>query len=183
MSTALEREDLPHYSVEDYRQWSGDWELIHGIPYAMSPAPTKRHQKLNLAIGNQLLSATEHCPECEVLLETDWVLRPDTVLRPDVALVCDDAESRHIAKTPELIFEVLSPSTARRDEGLKRREYEEAGVKYDVLIDPDRLLARVFRHDGRGFEQPAEYRHESVSFEGIHCPVGLSFDALFQRFR
>ncbi|NEV61094.1 Uma2 family endonuclease [Thiorhodococcus minor] len=183
MSAGLQPEDLPHYSVEDYVQWSGDWELIHGIPYAMSPAPTKLHQKLTLAIGNQLLSESAECPDCEVLLETDWVIRADTLLRPDVAVVCGDDNPRHIAKTPDIVCEVLSPSTARRDEGLKLREYEEAGVRYYVLIDPEQLMARVFQHSGKGFQGPAECTREHFRFEKSRCPLSLDFDALFRPFR
>ena len=33
-------DELPHYSYQDYRRWEGDWELIEGIPYAMTPSPT-----------------------------------------------------------------------------------------------------------------------------------------------
>lgn len=183
MTTGLRQEDLPHYGLEDYRQWSGDWELIHGIPYAMAPAPVKLHQKLTLAIGNQLLARTELCPDCEVLLETDWVLRSDTVLRPDVALVCRDENPRHISKTPEIVFEVVSPSTAKRDEGLKLREYEEEGVGYYVLVYPDSLLATIYRHTGERFQKAADCTTEHFGFEGLECPVGLDFDALFRRFR
>jgi hypothetical protein len=44
--TALRIEDLPHYTYDDYVQWEGNWEIINGIPYAMSPAPSKKHQQL-----------------------------------------------------------------------------------------------------------------------------------------
>lgn len=47
MSSAIKI--LPHYTYEDYRQWERQWELIDGIPFAMSPAPTPRHQ---LIVGN-----------------------------------------------------------------------------------------------------------------------------------
>lgn len=183
MTTPIRQEDLPHYTEQDYRQWEGDWELIHGIPYAMAPAPVKRHQMLTLAIGSGLLAEMHDCPDCEVLLETDWVVRPDTVLRPDVALVCQDDNPKHIAKVPEMIFEVLSPSTATRDQGLKLREYEAAGVKYYALIDPDGLLARIYRHDGEKFHLIAECGTGRFDFAGVHCPVSLDIAALFQRFR
>ncbi|MBK1721618.1 Uma2 family endonuclease [Thiocystis violacea] len=178
----LRHDDLPHYSEEDYRQWSGDWELIHGIPYAMAPAPVKLHQKLTLAIGKQLLGESEACTDCDVLLETDWVIRSDTVLRPDVALVCNDENPRYISKTPDLILEVLSPSTAKRDEGLKLREYEDARVGYYVLVYPDALLARIYRHTGKHFQKVAECTHERFAFEELRCPVSLDFEALFRRF-
>jgi hypothetical protein len=39
---------LPHYTYSDYEQWEGQWELIDGIPYAMSPLPVPKHQKIHL---------------------------------------------------------------------------------------------------------------------------------------
>jgi hypothetical protein len=45
--------DLPilHYTIQDYNQWQGDWELIYGYPYAMSPSPLPKHQ----IIGTNLI--------------------------------------------------------------------------------------------------------------------------------
>lgn len=41
--TVIRLEDLPYYTYDDYKSWEGRWELIHGIPYAMSPYPTLKH--------------------------------------------------------------------------------------------------------------------------------------------
>lgn len=43
---------LPHYTYEDYLQWEGKWEVIEGLPFAMSPAPLPSHQRIaaNLSI-------------------------------------------------------------------------------------------------------------------------------------
>lgn len=45
---ALKIEDLPHYTYDDYAQWEGRWEIIEGVPYAMSPAPTIKHQQRDI---------------------------------------------------------------------------------------------------------------------------------------
>ena len=50
---ALKEEYLPNYTYDDYVLWEGNWELIDGIPYAMSPAPTVTHQEIN---GNILVA-------------------------------------------------------------------------------------------------------------------------------
>ena len=39
-------ENLPHYTIQEYKKWEGNWELIYGIPYAMSPASVNKHQLL-----------------------------------------------------------------------------------------------------------------------------------------
>ncbi len=179
----LTPKDLPDYSYEDYRQWEGDWELIQGVPYAMAPSPVKLHQQLVGYLFREVSSRTEICPDCEVLLDEDWKLDSKTVLRPDLSLVCGDRNPDYISKTPELIFEVLSLATARRDEELKFRLYQEEGVGYYVLVYPDELLAKIY-HNGEGsFHKVAERDGDRFHFEALSCPFELDFEAVFGRFR
>ena len=58
---------LPHYTYEDYCRWEGQWELIDGIPYAMSPAPRPEHQSIatNLAAELRLALKKNKC-NCKV---------------------------------------------------------------------------------------------------------------------
>ena len=181
---AIQYDYLPHYTYEDYKLWEGDWELIGGVPYAMAPSPVKIHQKLMGDIyaffRNEL---TEKCGQCEVLLEEDWKVSEDTVLRPDVAVVCNDENQNFIAKTPEIVFEVVSPSTARKDEGLKYGLYEKEKVRYYVLVYPDTLTAKVYRNVEGGFDKAGDFSHETFRFELDACIVDFDFDKLFSRFR
>ncbi len=50
---------LSHYTVDDYRRWKGEWELIGGIPYARVPSPTVIHQRVALKIARQLDELTD----------------------------------------------------------------------------------------------------------------------------
>jgi len=179
----LKAEDLPKYTYEDYQQWEGNWELIEGIPYAMGPAPVKRHQLLVGYIFSEVLTHTEDCPDCEVLIDEDWKLNTTTVLKPDVSVVCGDENPNYITKTPEIIFEVLSPSTARRNEGLKFDSYEREGVKYYILVYPDDLVAKVYKHHDGKFKKAAECDTEMFSFQTVGCPFSFDFSAIFKRFR
>jgi Uma2 family endonuclease len=179
----LKKEDLPEYTYEDYQRWKGDWELIKGIPYAMGPAPVKRHQMLVGYIFSELLAHPGDCPDCEVLIDEDWKLNSETVLKPDVSVVCGDDNPNYITKTPEIIFEVLSPSTAKRDEGLKFELYEEEGVKYYTLVYPDDLVAKVYKHNGERFRKIAECDTEIFNFEEVSCPFEFDFSGVFERFR
>ena len=180
---AWKLETLPHYTYADYRQWEGDWELIYGVPHAMAPSPVKMHQKLMGRIFSQLDDKLEGCPECEVVFEEDWKVRDDLVLRPDVAVVCRDTETRFIAKTPEIVFEVVSPSTAQRDENLKYAIYEREGVKYYALVYPEELTAKVFKNSSDGFRKAGDFTMEKLTFDDLSCPVTFDFDVLFSRFR
>jgi Uma2 family endonuclease len=183
MSVVKKDDYLPHYSYGDYLEWEGEWELIDGIPYAMSPAPIKKHQILIGMIFNALFQHAGECPECEVLIDTDWKVRSDTVLKPDVALVCHDSNPKYISKTPEIIFEVISPSTAKKDEGLKYEIYEEEGVKYYVLVYPEDLVAKIFHLEEGKYKKVAECDTESFDFKEMECAAGVDFTVVFDKYR
>ncbi len=174
---------MPNYTYEDYKHWEGDWELIDGIPFAMAPSPVKKHQMLVLLIGSELLKKISKCPDCEVLLDSDWKLNSQNILKPDVALVCNDDNPKHISKTPEVIFEVISPSTAKRDENLKFTIYAGEGVKYYILVYPEDLVAKVYKNYDFSFKKVGECDTESLEFEDIKCEFSFDFRAIFERFR
>ena len=136
MSTASRY--LPHYTVADYRQWQGDWELWQGIPVAMTPSPFGRHQRCSLRLARMLLTSIEeqNC-QAEVLQEIDWIISDDTVVRPDVLVLCGAAPERHVTSPPVLVAEILSPSTADKDQHDKLLLYERHGVDYYLIVDPD----------------------------------------------
>ncbi len=181
---ALKIDDfMPNYTYEDYKHWEGDWELIDGVPFAMAPAPMKRHQMLIGYIFSEMVSKIGICPNCEVLIDSDWKLNSQNILKPDVALVCNDDNPKHISKTPEVIFEVISPSTAKRDENLKSIIYAGEGVKYYVLVYPEDLVAKVYKNYDFRFKKVAEFDTESLELEDIKCEFTFDFGAIFERFR
>ena len=174
---------LPRYSYDDYIQWEGDWELIEGIPVSMAPAPMRIHQQ----IASELFFAfkqelKEEC-ECEVLYETDWKLSNDTVLRPDSVLVCDDDNERYITKAPKVIIEILSPSTAKKDETLKYNIYEDEKVAYYILVYPDDLKAKVYKIEQNNYIKVGDYSSEKLVFEDIECSMSIDFKEVFRKFR
>ncbi len=145
---------IPHYTVEDYRQWEGDWELWSGVPVAMSPSAKKAHQrlcaKLHLLLSSLL--ASNGCTGCEVLFELDWVVSNDTVFRPDLVIVCDDTPSDFLEKTPVLIAEILSDSTRQRDLLYKSESYYQLGVKYYLTVDPEAASFALWVNGDKGYE-------------------------------
>lgn len=174
---------IPHYTYEDYKYWEGDWELINGIAYAMSPAPMKRHQMLVGHIFAEIISEISDCPECEILIDSDWKLNSTYILKPDVAVVCHDKNIKYISKTPEVIFEVISPSTARRDEELKYSIYASEGVKYYILVYPNELIAKVYKNFDFKFKKVGEFDDKTIDFSDIECDFSFDFEAIFERFR
>jgi len=181
---ALKQYDyIPNYNYEDYKQWEGDWELIGGIAYAMALAPVKKHQILVGYIFSEIISKLANCPDCEVLIDSDWKLNSNNILKPDVSVVCDDKNEKYISKTPEIIFEVISPSTARKDEGLKHSIYAQEGVKYYILVYPNDLVAKVYKNDDFNFKKVGDFDTETVDFTDIKCEFSFNFAAIFEKFR
>ena len=173
----LKLEDI-HYTYEDYQQWEGDWELYDGIPVSMAPAPVKRHQSLASAIIAQLYLQLEGCDACEVLGEVDYKIADDTVIRPDIVVICDEESEPYLLKTPELIVEIISPNTIRRDEIFKFELYEREKVPYYILIYPDKLYAKIYRHRGRRYEKAGDFMNETYTFEEARYPLTLDFSKI-----
>jgi len=174
---------IEHYTYEDYKHWEGDWELIYGIPYAMAPAPVKKHQMISGAIFSQFHTQLEDCRKCEVLIEEDYKITNDTILKPDVAVVCNDLNPKYISKAPEIVVEVISPSTAKRDEALKFSIYEFERVQYYILVYPDELKAKIFKHSGEKYIKVGDFLEEIYEFDTNCGKVKLDFNRVFKRFR
>ena len=174
---------IEHYTYEDYKQWEGDWELIDGQAYAMAPAPIKRHQSLTARISAQLVEAYEECQECEVLIEEDYIVDVDTVLRPDIAVVCNDFDPNYITKAPEIIVEIVSPKTALRDEKIKFALYERERVKYYILVYPDTLKAKIYRHNGERYIKEGDFFDQIYFFEDILCKPNIDFAKVFRKYK
>lgn len=111
----------PHYTIDDFRLWRGDWELWDGIAIAMTPSPFGRHPAILVALVRELSIATrQQACDATVLAELDWIVRSDTVVRPDVMIVCGDPPEKHLHQPPALVAEILSPSTRQNDLTYKR---------------------------------------------------------------
>jgi Uma2 family endonuclease len=182
---ALNIEDLPHYTYSDYNQWEGRWEIIRGIPYAMAPSPSRKHQQLSLRIASQLDSLLEACQsKCIVYQAIDWQIMEDTVVQPDVLVVCDENQDGQTLEIPPvLVFEILSPSTQHKDRGLKYRLYQEAGVKYYCIVDPELESIEVFLLRKDEYRKEDEFEAGKISFYIEECPLALDINMIFNRLR
>ncbi len=173
---------IPNHTVSDYRQWEGHWELINGMPFAMTPSPTKKHQliakNLVFTIETALTALKDKCGSCEIVYELDWIVDDNTVLRPDIAVICDDYGD-FISKAPALIIEILSPSTAIKDRHVKFEIYEEQKVPYYIIVDIDRKSFNIFVwSDGRYEEQ----NHlNTFSIGNGQCAFSLNLSAELQK--
>ena len=179
---ALRLEDI-HYTYDDYKLWKGDWELFDGIAVAMSPAPMRKHQSLASEIIYNIREQLDDCPKCEVLGEVDYKIADDTILRPDIVLTCGETNDTYLTKAPEIIVEIISKSTAKRDETHKFDMYEAEKVKYYIIVYPNDLIAKVYELDGKKYDKQGDFSKEVYEFKNTTCDVSIDFERFFRRFR
>lgn len=140
---------LPHYTYSDYEQWEGQWELIEGIPYAMSPLPVPKHQKIAMALGTEFTMMLKSCKECTAYQPIDYRVSDDTILQPDMLVVCGEITKKYLDFTPALVVEILSPATTLKDRHSKYAIYETQAIPYYLIISPDLEEVEVYRlHEG-----------------------------------
>lgn len=179
-ASTLKIEDLPQYTYDDYTTWEGRWELIQGIPYAMTPAPVIRHQRISRKIIWQLSELLRDCSKCEVFLPIDWQITEDTIVQPDALVVCGEKlDGKKLETTPVIIFEILSASNSNKDRILKYRLYEAAGVKYYCIIDPETCSADVFLLQPDKYRLADEFRNGRICFDLGPCKIEFDFNSIF----
>ncbi len=172
---------IEYYTYEDYKLWEGKWELIYGQPVAMAPAPVISHQTVMVAIATLFYIQLEECKECNVLVEEDWKISDDTVVRPDVVVVCGNKNEKYISKAPEIVVEIVSKSTVKRDEKVKFSLYEEEKVQYYILVYPEDKKAKIYKLQGNRFEKEGDFFDEIYEFNDIPCEVRLDFKRAFKK--
>jgi len=144
---------LPHYTYEEYCQWEGRWEIIEGIPYAMSPAPAPKHQWVTANVIAELRNSVKEsgCKNCRVYDFIDIKISDDTVIQPDTVIVCKEITKSFLDFPAALVVEVLSPSTAMKDRNNKFYIYQSQKIPYYIIIDADKNEIEVYhlKEDGK----------------------------------
>jgi Uma2 family endonuclease len=177
--------DNPHksngsYSLEDYYALPDDVraELIDGYLIYME-APTVQHQDIigELFYYIRHYLKTKKGP-CKVILSpVDVRLNNDnkTILEPDLIIVCDPQKSdgHRINGAPDLVVEVVSPSSRKRDYLVKLNKYWTAGVREYWIIDPDSSKVSVYQFKGND----DDFKMDIYTFED-KIPVGIYDDLI-----
>ncbi|RLD51959.1 MAG: Uma2 family endonuclease [Bacteroidetes bacterium] len=144
------------YTYADYLNWFDDKrrEIINGFVKLMSPSPSLIHQEISSAIVSQMWLFLKD-RQCKVFAAPFDVRFPIngsgkddksiyTVVQPDISVVCDmdKLDKKGCVGAPDLIVEIISPSTAKRDLHDKFQIYEQFGVKeYWVVYPLDKTIS------------------------------------------
>jgi len=140
----------------DYLTWpEGErWEVIDGMPYNMSPAPSRRHQGilsvLIRRIGNYLdgKPCKVYAAPFDVRLSDDYSQDEliENVVQPDLSVYCDKSklDDKGAVGAPDLVVEILSPSTSKKDMTEKMLLYQKFRVREYWVVDPEEKDVRMF---------------------------------------
>jgi len=195
MYGTLELDEFKRYTYADYMTWLDDKrrELINGFIHLML-APIRRHARVSVkvfrAIDNFIELKQGKChvyyAPFDVRLPMQGSLDDDkiyNVVQPDICVVCDRSklDDKGCIGAPDLIVEVLSPSTLKYDWNYKFNLYEAAGVREYWIVDPKAKVVYVFllQPDGK-YDLGTVY--ESDRKAPVYILPGLEMDIniLFQ---
>lgn len=170
-------------TYEDYLLLPNDGrrhEIIDGEHY-VNPAPAPKHQIVSMNLSGTLWQyATRESAGQVITAPCDVILGPDDVLQPDILFVksqrTDIITGRGIEGAPDLVVEILSPSSAARrfDEGVKLKRYDRFGVAEYWIVNPDDAWIKVYRRSERGLslvDQIASGSITSPLFPGLSLPL------------
>jgi Uma2 family endonuclease len=141
------KETARKYTYDDYASWDDGerYEVIEGRVYAMT-MPTVKHQSVSGRLYTQLGTFLEG-KKCEVFHPPfDVILDNKNVFQPDILIVCDKSKldpKKGCIGAPDMVVEILSPSSVGRDMLLKLKKYLQAGVREYWIIDPENEIVYV----------------------------------------
>ena len=179
------------YTFADVLTWGENEriEIISGEAVMMAP-PSSRHQEISFEIGRQLGNFLEG-KRCKVypapfgvrLFEKDGDTPDDvdTLVEPAISVVCNRNKiDKHGCKgAPDLVIEILSPSTRRHDRLVKLNLYQRAGVREYWIVDPEYKSVQVFTQDGGAFRLIEDYGQDDIArvnvLEGCFIDLGKVF--------
>ena len=146
------------FNYQDYLQLPEDkrYEIIDGDLF-MVPSPNESHQHILTNILYILINYVRrnklgaiYCAPFDILFSDEDIVQPDVIFvsNENKKVITKD----NIKGSPDLLVEILSPSTSKRDMGIKKKLYARHGVREYWIVDPKRETVDVFRLKGREFE-------------------------------
>jgi Uma2 family endonuclease len=153
-STKLTYADLEQLPDDGLRH-----EIIDGEHY-VTASPVMRHQRISRRLFIAIQTYLDAQPRGEVFYApVDVVMSFHDVVVPDLIYISHSRAhlitAKNLQGSPDLVIEILSPSTRPRDERLKRDLYERMDVEEYWLADPDRNTLTVYRRQAGQFLPPA----------------------------
>lgn len=157
---------------------------IHDGELSVTPAPSPRHQDAGANLGDVLRAHVKaHALGKVYYAPIDVILADTTIVQPDLVHVAaarlGSITSRGIEGPPDLVVEVLSPSTAATDRHTKRQLYERFGVPHYWMVDPDSGVIAAYTLGEHGYTLAAQAsgaeQFSAPPFPDLSIPVASIF--------
>lgn len=159
------------------------WERISGIIYDMTPPPSSQHQSIVSSLNGEFYTYLKEKP-CKVFpapfgvwLEDD----NDNYVEPDITIVCDPSKIKikGCVGVPDLVVEVLSPTTALKDKRVKLRTYRLSGVREYWIVDPPNQIVEIYKFSENIFTEPQVYGKDETVKVGIFEDLNINLRDIF----
>ncbi len=161
-------------------------ELIDGEHY-VTPSPNTSHQRVSGRLHLLIATWLEDHPLGEIFYAPfDIVFSQFDVVEPDLLYISrtrapDILTSKHVIGAPEIVVEIASPGTRKRDETIKKGLYDRSGVVEYWVVEPDLRVVRVYRRTDQGFARAATFSSEAGDvletplLPGLQIPLSRVF--------
>ncbi|MDD2510876.1 MAG: Uma2 family endonuclease [Syntrophomonas sp.] len=192
MSMASPKPDKK-YSYADYLQWPDEerWEIIDGVPYDMSPAPSTKHQAISMELGRQIANYLRD-KECQVFAAPFDVRLPlneekneeiFNIVQPDLSVICDPSklDEQGCKGAPDLVIEIISPFTAKKELNEKFNLYERSGIPEYWVVFPKFNVVVVYSLDDEGrYQKSGEFTSDQLLSTKLFPGLEIKLEDVFR---
>jgi Uma2 family endonuclease len=162
------------------------YEIVEGIRYDLKPAPTVIHQQISGSIFI-MLHQTCHASGTILYSPVDVYLDEENHFEPDLVYILHEnaaiIKEKRIEGAPDLVVEILSPSTSQNDKIRKKRQYERHGVKEYWIVDPVHRTVDQFIRDENKFVLYETYSMPGRMTSSIFSCIDIDMSRVFSPVR
>ena len=159
------------------------WERIDSVIYDMTPPPSSQHQAIvgNLYGEFYTYLKGKQCKAFPAPFEVWLDDENDNYVEPDITVICDQSKihPKGCVGVPDLVIEVLSPSTALKDKRVKLRRYRLSGVREYWIVDPLNKIVEVYKFSENVFTEPEVYGKDEIVNDGIFDDLAIDLRNIF----
>lgn len=193
MPTPKQNENI-RFNYKLYQTWPEDerWELIEGEAYNMSPAPNTEHQNISGEIFGNIWQFLKD-KQCRVFsapfdirlseMDNPQELDIETVVQPDIVVICNKnkIDKKGCLGAPDIVVEILSPSTGYKDETSKLALYEKYGVREYWIVNPDAKYIMIYRLKDDKYEKPEYLKDNDILASIVLEGLTIKLQDIFQK--
>jgi Uma2 family endonuclease len=173
------------FTYRDYIQLPDDkrYELVEG-DFLLVPAPNLRHQRILRELEAALYLYLRSHPRGEIFFSPcDVVFSEINVVQPDLIFVSTERMTilteANIQGSPDLVVEILSPSTQQRDRGIKQNLYARYGVREYWIINPENKTAEVLSWTETGYRIEAHVQEGGMLNSSLFPDLNIKMSEIF----